>query len=45
MIRSTYSTSGYRANSRRGLAGDTGVFRTRNQVYRQVRAGLGLSAG
>ena len=44
MIRTTNSTSGYRGG-RRGLSGDNGRYITRNQLYRQVRQGLGLSAG
>ena len=44
MPKTTYSTSNYRGG-RRGLTGDNGQFRTRNQVYRQIRQGLGLSAG
>ena len=44
MPRTTFSTSNYRGG-RRGLSGDNGQFRSRNQAYRQVRAGLGLSTG
>ena len=44
MRRTIYSTSNYRGG-RRGLSGDNGQFRSRRQVYQQVRAGLGLSTG
>lgn len=44
MIRTTNSSSGYRGG-RRGLSGDNGRYVSRNQLYRQVRAGFGLSTG
>ncbi len=39
------STSGYSSRSRRGLTGSDGRFVSRQGMYRQVRAGLGLATG
>lgn len=46
MRRITPGTSGNRGVvGRRSLTGGTGRFVTRDQAYREIRAGLGLSVG
>ena len=41
----TSATAAKGVIGRRSLTGGDGRFITRNQLYRQVRVGLGLSAG
>jgi hypothetical protein len=46
MLRISPGTSGNRGVvGRRSLTGGTGRYVTRNQKYREIRSGLGLSAG